>query len=112
MKTIDAVGKVLCGSGNSLCTRRLGFCTALALIAICTFTGSQSVSAQAVYGSIFGTVTDSTGAVVPNATVTVTDVSKGTSVSTVANATGDYRVDHLIPDTYSVTADAPNFQKS
>jgi hypothetical protein len=112
MKTIDAVGKVLCGSGNSLCTKKLGFCMALALIAICTFTGSHSVSAQAVYGSIFGTVTDSTGAVVPNATVTVTDLTKGTSVSTVANATGDYRVDHLIPDTYSVTADAPNFQKS
>jgi len=35
--------------------------------------------AQAVYGSIYGTVTDSTQAVVPNATVVVTDVAKATT---------------------------------
>jgi len=39
---------------------------------------SGHLKAQAVYGSINGTVTDSTGAVVPNATITVTDVSKWT----------------------------------
>ena len=40
---------------------------------------SRSAFGQAVYGTIFGTVTDNTGAVVPNATITVTDVAKGTS---------------------------------
>src|SRR6187402_3219779 len=43
-------------------------------------------SAQAVYGSIFGTVTDNTGAVVPNAAVTVTDIAKGTAVTVQSNA--------------------------
>ena len=32
--------------------------------------------AQAIYGSLYGTVLDNTGAVVPNAKVTVTDVSQ------------------------------------
>ena len=58
--------------------------------------------AQAIYGSIFGTVTDNTGAVVPNATVTVTDESKGTSVEAQSNGSGDYTVQHLIPDTYDI----------
>src|SRR5579863_9390605 len=71
---------------------------------------AHRAEAQAVYGSIFGTVTDNTGAVVPGAKVTITDVSKCTSVSTQTNDTGDYRVDHLIPDTYSVTVEAPSFQ--
>ena len=67
---------------------------------------------QAVYGSIFGTITDNTGAVVPNATVTVTDVSKGTSVTTKSGGDGEYRVQHLIPDTYRVDVDAPGFTKA
>lgn len=74
--------------------------------------GLPQARAQAVYGSIFGTVTDNTGAVISGATVTVVDVSKGTSVTTQSNATGDYRVDHLIPDTYRVSAEMTNFQKS
>ncbi len=68
--------------------------------------------AQAVYGSIFGTITDNTSAVVPNATITVTDVAKGTSVTAQTGGAGDYRVQHLIPDTYRVDAEASGFSKS
>src|SRR5580698_10630141 len=85
---------------------------ALAVFAACVLVGPELASGQAVYGSVFGTVTDSTGAVVPNATVTVTDVAKGTSETAQTNKSGEYRVDHLIPDTYSVTVEAANFQKS
>src|ERR1700761_9365032 len=73
---------------------------------------NPAAQAQAVYGSIFGTVTDNTGAVVPNATVTVTDVSKGTSVTAATSGDGQYRVQHLIPDTYSVAVDATGFPKA
>ena len=66
--------------------------------------------AQAIYGNIFGTVTDKAGAVVPNATVTVTDESKGTSVETQSNASGDYTVQHLIPDTYDIKVNAGGFK--
>lgn len=66
--------------------------------------------AQAVYGSIFGTVTDSTGAAVPNATITVKDVAKGTIVTVTSNASGDYSVPHLIPDTYNLRVTAKGFK--
>src|SRR5439155_8913499 len=54
--------------------------------------------AQAVYGSLFGTVLDNTGAVVPNAKVTVTDVAKGTQTVVQSNGQGFWRADNLIPD--------------
>jgi len=44
--------------------------------------------AQAVYGSLYGTVTDNTGAAIPNATVTVTDEAKGTTVTVQSNESG------------------------
>ena len=85
---------------------------ALALLAIvCLFTNATA-RAQSVYGSVFGTVTDKTGAVVPGATVTVTDEGKGTSISVVTNGTGDYTASHLIPDTYDVSVTANGFKKS
>jgi hypothetical protein len=76
------------------------------------FAGTRSANAQAVYGSIFGTVTDKSGSVVANATITVTDVSKATSVTSVTNSTGAYRVQHLIPDIYRVQAEATGFSKT
>jgi len=66
--------------------------------------------AQAVYGSIFGTVTDTTGAVIPNATVTVTDEAKGTSVNVQSNESGEFTVGHLIPDVYDVKVTAQGFK--
>ena len=77
-----------------------------------TLVSLSPANAQAVYGSIFGTITDNTGAVVPNATITVTDISKNTSVTTQTNGSGEYRVQHLIPDTYRVDAEATGFNKS
>lgn len=61
-----------------------------------------TASAQSVYGSIFGTVSDKSGAVIPNATVTVTDEAKGTVVTVTSNGSGDYSVPHLIPDVYDL----------
>ena len=71
---------------------------------------SPSARAQAVYGSIFGTVTDPSGAAVPGAKVTVTDLAKGTSDTATTNDTGNYSVTHLIPDTYSVRVESQGFK--
>jgi hypothetical protein len=71
--------------------------------------GAPRALAQAVFGSIVGTVTDPTGAVVPNATVVVTDVGKGTSQTIKSNASGNYTASRLIPDTYTIKATAPGF---
>ena len=82
----------------------------LATSAALLFASSPCASAQAVFGQILGTVTDPTGAAIPNATVTVTDVAKGTSVTLTSNAAGEFTVEHLIPDTYNVKVAAPGFK--
>src|ERR1700749_2578923 len=65
--------------------------------------------AQAIYGSLFGTVLDNSGAVVPNAKFTVTDTSKGTQTVVQSNGEGFWRVDNLIPDTYTVNVESGSF---
>lgn len=80
------------------------FCFCLCLII------APSVSAQAVYGNIIGTVTDPSGAAVPNAKVTVTSVGKGIKSEATTNETGNYTVTHLIPDNYRVRVEAPGFK--
>src|SRR5271166_284981 len=65
---------------------------------------------QVTTGTIFGTVTDAQGAAVQNATVTVTDIGKGTTDTATTNDSGNYTVTHLIPDAYSVKIEAPGFK--
>ena len=55
------------------------FATCTALLVVC----SPRLCAQAVYGSIVGTVTDPAGAAVPNAKVTITDVGRDVTTTTV-----------------------------
>ena len=82
----------------------------LALFACASFVLLAPASAQSVYGSIFGTVTDKSGAAVPGATITVTDEAKGTVVTTTSNASGDYSVPHLIPDMYDLKVEGKGFK--
>ena len=81
---------------------RLGL--AIPLIFLCA-----KSQAQAVFGSIFGTVTDASGAAIPNATVIVTDVDKGISQTVKTNESGNYRIDRLVPDKYTVKVTADGF---
>jgi hypothetical protein len=83
---------------------------ALALFACANLLLVSSARAQSVYGSIFGTVTDKSGAAIPGATVTVTDESKGTVVTTTSNESGDYSVPHLIPDVYDIKVTLTGFK--
>jgi len=71
---------------------------------------TPKASAQAVYGSVFGTLTDPTGAAVPGAKVTVASATKGTSFETTTNSDGNYSVTHLIPDVYNVNAQNAGFK--
>ena len=82
----------------------------LAVVACALMLTSTAARAQSIYGSIFGTVTDSTGAAIPGATITVKDVAKGTVVTATSNTSGDYNVPHLIPDTYNLTVAAKGFK--
>jgi len=67
---------------------------------------------QAVYGSIFGTVTDPSGAVIPNANVTIKDLRKGTTDRVTTDASGNYSATHLIPDVYQVRIESQGFETS
>ncbi|HEX6772233.1 MAG TPA: TonB-dependent receptor, partial [Acidobacteriaceae bacterium] len=84
-----------------------------AVLTVCLGAGlaflPSAANAQAVYGSINGTVTDASGAAVPGATVTVTDENKGTSVSVKTNDSGNYTVEHMIPDLYTVKVEMAGF---
>ncbi|MCL6545288.1 MAG: carboxypeptidase-like regulatory domain-containing protein [Bryobacteraceae bacterium] len=67
---------------------------------------------QETRGSIVGTVTDPQNAVVPGATVIVTNVGTGTSVRLVTNQSGYYEAQLLLPGSYTVTVEAPGFKRS
>ena len=65
--------------------------------------------AQTVDTAINGTVNDSTGAVIPGATITVANPANGQSKSTKAGAAGEYNLNYLLPGTYDVTVTASGF---
>ncbi len=65
---------------------------------------------QADRGTIVGTVSDSTGAVIPGATVIVTHVDTNTSVTTESGAAGNYTIPALRAGTYTVKVEAPGFK--
>jgi hypothetical protein len=70
---------------------------------------SSAVFAQGSTGSISGVIQDQSGAVLPGARVTITDVDTGISRSAVSDAGGRYRVPSLIPDHYEVQAEMMGF---
>lgn len=71
----------------------------------------QAVFAQAVTGTIVGTVTDANGGVVVNAKVTIILTGQSTVYSFVTNESGNYTAPNLPSGLYSVTVVAPGFKK-
>lgn len=85
------------------------------LAVLLLFTGigfSPSALGQAVYGSIAGTVYDSSGAGVPRATVNITDLQKNISYTTTTNESGNYSQTHLIIGRYRVRVEMAGFKAS
>jgi hypothetical protein len=74
----------------------------LVLLGLVAGLGVQAASAQTNHGSINGTVTDTTGAVVSGATVKATNTATGTPTTTTSNSDGIYFLPNLDPGTYSV----------
>src|SRR5438132_13511540 len=68
--------------------------------------------AQRDLATITGTVTDSTGGVVANAKVTITEVSTGQVYELTTNNSGEYTRPALKPSTYTVTVSAAGFKKA
>jgi hypothetical protein len=71
---------------------------------------SSAALAQSGAGSIKGTVTDPTGAVIPGASVHVVNKDTGVAIDTKSNAVGFYEVPELFTGTYVVTITAPGMK--
>ena len=81
------------------------------LISLAILAMLSPVNAQSFFGSIVGTVTDSSGGVVPNATVTITNVSTNEKHTVKSGSAGEYRVVDLVPANYRVDVEAANFKR-
>src|SRR5690349_16026771 len=88
-------------------SRRLWFSVFLTVLALLT---TLPLAAQTITGTISGDVTDSTGAVVPNATITVQNVGTGLERTATTSSSGSYRVPELPIGDYKVTATAQGFK--
>ncbi|HEX8494196.1 MAG TPA: TonB-dependent receptor [Pyrinomonadaceae bacterium] len=83
---------------------------ALFLLMSLMTTGALAQTANT--GSITGVVKDQTGAVVPGATVTAINVGTNAARSTTTSDEGTYEITPLVPGTYRVEVEAPNFAKT
>ena len=80
------------------------------LSALCFLLGATLLLAQ--FGaSLQGTISDSSGAVVPNASVTITNNGTQRTQTTKAGGDGFFRFTGLPPGTYRLTTQAPNFNR-
>jgi hypothetical protein len=79
------------------------------LIALLALPGVSS--AQSIYATLTGTVTDPSGAVVPKATIAAINQATGVVSTTTSNAAGAYTVAQLNEGTYRLKAEAPGFKK-
>jgi len=68
--------------------------------------GSSIANSQVLYGSLTGTVADKLGAVIPGATVTITNQGTGEARSTKANGLGSWDILDVLPGAYSVSVPA------
>ena len=80
-------------------------------LAITASAAAQSVSAFDT-GTIIGTITDSTGAVIPGASVTITNIDTARQTKTVTGARGSFVAPGLPFGKYEVSATASHFQQS
>lgn len=85
--------------------------TTYVFAALLAFTLSRNVFAQTARAQVQGLVTDSSGAVVPNATVTLSNVGTGVSTVRKTSNTGLYVFDLVQPGNYTITVEAAGFPK-
>ncbi len=78
--------------------------TLLTLLGLCVSTWAQTET-----GQIVGTVQDPTGAVIPNATVSVVSTGTGAERTATSSGSGDFAVASLLPGSYTVTVTAAGF---
>jgi hypothetical protein len=107
------MGKLFCdvSVGSSPVQRLLGRGRLYFFVLLCLCLGSAAAHAQNV-GSVFGSVADSTGAMIPGATATLTEPDHGFTRTVTSNSTGAYLFSDIPVGTYTLKVEAPKFQTS
>ena len=90
----------------------VAFATIIGATAAIQISQPSAFAQNATTGSINGVVMDSTGAVVPNASVTVKDMANGATLNLTSNADGRFTAPYLKPDMFQVSATAPGLQST
>jgi hypothetical protein len=84
----------------------------LPVLVIILFVSSTAVWGQFGASTIRGTITDQSGAVVPGATITITNLQTNLARSQTTSSTGSYSFDLIPPGDYKVEIEAKGFRKS
>src|ERR1700691_4182518 len=84
----------------------------LLVLVVVLVAAGRLVGQAGATGTILGTVTDSTGAILPNVKVTVTNTATNVAFHTTTSSAGDYYAPSLEPGTYSVSAEVKGVEKS
>ncbi len=93
---------------NRIVPRRVGMAPLAAAVGVCLL--SAPVEAQVLYGSITGNVTDSTGAAIPGAAVTITHQETKATREAISAADGSYRFPTVQTGTYTVEVNLSGFR--
>src|SRR5690242_5432307 len=81
------------------------------IVSLCISMFSVALYGQGANGSFTGTIRDASGALVPGATVTVTNAATGTAWRTRSNDSGFYTLPTVPPGNYSLTVEAQGFKR-
>ncbi len=108
-KAFDLRTKVLTGIRYGSLTIAITFAAATTGLLSCNMAWGQAISVNG--GSIQGAITDSEGAAIPNATVTITNKQTGFAKTLKTDGSGLYTLGPLTPGNYQVSIDASGFQK-
>ncbi len=83
----------------------------LLVLCLCAVLWALPAQAQVLYGSIVGTVTDQTGAVLPQAQVTINNKATGQSRETATDEAGRYTISNVLPGSYDLAVSAKGFKR-
>jgi len=98
-------------SRKSVFHLRLATHRTLTLATVFLLIACSSLIAQVTSGTIFGLVTDNSGAVVSGATITVANPATGLERQITSGGSGEFSAPNLLPGTYVITVEAQGFKK-
>jgi hypothetical protein len=90
---------------------RMSLFSAVAILGVIAFLAPPVASAQVLYGSLVGQVSDTSGAGTPGATVTITNRDTGLTRTAVSNETGGYSFTNVQPGPYDVKVTLQRFRE-